>query len=152
VLAKREVAALGTSNAAGSIHLTSVLFLHEDGYVYVETSSVTRKARNVAARPRATFLVQARASTGRNLMVSGEGDARVVDGEEAQELNRRVRAKYLVPDAMDPIERAWSTIDDVALELTPTTWRSWTGALLHEEARKELGDALTYEQAWLPDD
>jgi nitroimidazol reductase NimA-like FMN-containing flavoprotein (pyridoxamine 5'-phosphate oxidase superfamily) len=152
VLSKRVTAALGTLNEDGSIHLTYVLFLHEDGHVYVETSSVTRKARNVAGRASATFLVQARASSGRTLMVAGEGRAKVVAGEEAQEINRRLRAKYLVPDALDAIERAWSKLDDVALELAPRTWRSWTGTLLHEEATAELGDAITYDQAWLPDD
>jgi nitroimidazol reductase NimA-like FMN-containing flavoprotein (pyridoxamine 5'-phosphate oxidase superfamily) len=149
VLSKRVAAALGTLNENGSVHLTYVLFLHEDGRVYVETSSVTKKARNIAARPTATFLVQGEASTGRGLMVSGEGAARIVDGAEAQEINRRLRAKYLVPDALDPIERAWSKLDDVALELTPATWRSWTGDLLHREAVAELGTAMSYEEAWI---
>ncbi len=143
---------MGTLNEDGSIHLTYVLFLHDQGRVYVETSSVTRKARNVRARPTTTFLVQARASTGRTLMVAGEGVARVIDGADAQELNRRLRAKYLVPGATEAIERAWSKLDDVALELSPRTWRSWTGTLLHQEARNELGSAMTYEQAWLPDE
>jgi hypothetical protein len=80
VLSNREVAALGTLNADGSVHLTYVLFLLQDARVYVETSSVTRKASNVAARPTAGVLVQGRASSGRNLMVSGEGDARVIRG------------------------------------------------------------------------
>jgi hypothetical protein len=40
----------------------------------------------------------------------------------------------------------------VALELSPRTWRSWTGTLLHEEAIEELGPAITHDQAWLADD
>jgi nitroimidazol reductase NimA-like FMN-containing flavoprotein (pyridoxamine 5'-phosphate oxidase superfamily) len=152
VLSRREVAALGTLNADGSVHLTYVLFLHEAGRVYVETSSVTRKARNVTARPRATFLVQGQASTGRNLMVSGEGDARVIVGDEALELNRRVRAKYVVPEARDALDRAWSPLDDVALELSPRAWRSWTGTVLHEVASTELGPAMPYGDIWLDDD
>jgi hypothetical protein len=151
VLARREVAALGTRNADGSIHLAYVLFLHEDGRVFVETSSVTRKAANVEARPTATILVQGRASSGRHLMVSGEGDARVIRGTEAQGVNRRVRAKYIVEGARDALERAWGKLDDVALEITPARWRSWTGTLLHEAAAAELGD-IAYEDAWIPDD
>jgi nitroimidazol reductase NimA-like FMN-containing flavoprotein (pyridoxamine 5'-phosphate oxidase superfamily) len=152
VLGKRVSAALGTLNEDGSIHLTYVLFLHEGDRVYVETSSVTRKARNVAARPTASVLVQGRASTGRNLMVAGEGRARVIDGDAAQEINRRLRAKYLVPEALEPIGRAWSKLDDVAIELEPERLRSWTGTLLHREAIEELGPSISYEDAWLSDD
>src|SRR5262245_49766700 len=151
VLEARVAAALGTLNESGTVHLTYVLFLHEEGRVFVETSSVTRKARNVEARGTATFLVQGPASTGRNCMVAGEGDARVIRGEEAQAVNRRVRAKYLVPEALDAIERAWSPLDDVALELRPQRWRSWVGTLLHQDAIEQLGPNMSYEQVWKPD-
>jgi nitroimidazol reductase NimA-like FMN-containing flavoprotein (pyridoxamine 5'-phosphate oxidase superfamily) len=151
VLEQRMAGALGTVNADGTVHLTYVLFLHEDGRLYVETSSVTRKARNIERRPTASLLVQGAASTGRNLMVAGEGPARVLHGETAQEINRRLRAKYLVEAAREPIERAWSKLDDVALELRPDRWRSWTGTLLHREATQELGPTMTYEDAWIAD-
>ncbi|MGZ5352477.1 MAG: pyridoxamine 5'-phosphate oxidase family protein [Actinomycetota bacterium] len=49
VLSKRVVATVGTTNADGSIHLAYVLFLFEDDRILIETSSVTRKARNVAS-------------------------------------------------------------------------------------------------------
>ena len=69
-----------TLNEDGSIHLAFVLFLHHDGRLYFETAPVTRKARNAARGGWASMLVQGRASTGRNLMVSAEGTARVLDG------------------------------------------------------------------------
>src|SRR5262245_23136775 len=50
VLAARGVTALGTLNDDGSIHLTYLLFLYEDGRFFLETASSTRKAQNVAAR------------------------------------------------------------------------------------------------------
>ncbi|MGZ8606882.1 MAG: pyridoxamine 5'-phosphate oxidase family protein [Actinomycetota bacterium] len=150
VLSKRVVATVGTTNADGSIHLAYVLFLFEDDRILIETSSVTRKARNVASRPAASFLVQGRASSGRMAMVSGEGTARLLEGDEAQQRNRRLRAKYLVPDVLDAIERAWAPLDDVTIEITPARWRSWTGTLLHREAERELGG--DYAGAWLPDE
>jgi hypothetical protein len=52
-------------------------------------------------------------------MVAAEGGAAVIDGSRAQDINRRLRAKYLVPGALDAIERAWSKLDDVAPELSP---------------------------------
>jgi len=77
VLAQRLSAAVGTLNEDGSIHLAYVIFLFADGRLYFETSSVTRKARNAAARPQASMLIQGKASTGRGLMVAAEG--RVAD-------------------------------------------------------------------------
>jgi general stress protein 26 len=64
VLAGRLVATVGTHNEDGSIHLAYVLFLHHDGRLYFETSSVTRKARNAEADGSASMIVQGRASTG----------------------------------------------------------------------------------------
>jgi PPOX class probable F420-dependent enzyme len=150
VLARRLVATVGTRNQDGSIHLAYVLFLHHDGRLYFETSSVTRKARNAEADGSASMIVQGRASTGRSLMVAAEGTARVVRGAEAHDLNHRLRAKYITPAALDGIDRAWGRIDDVAVEITPATWRSWTGSVLHEQTQQEL--AVAYEDAWLADD
>lgn len=147
VLGQRVSAALGTLNEDGSIHLTYVIFLHEAGRLYLETSSVTRKARNVTARARATMMVQGRASTGRSLMVAAEGIARVIHGPEAEAINHRLRAKYIKPEAIDAIDRAWGRLDDVSIEITPRRWRSWTGDVLHEETEKELEGS--YDDAWI---
>jgi hypothetical protein len=149
VLSQRRSAALGTLNEDGSVHLTYVIFLFEAGRLYLETASVTRKARNVSARARATMMVQGVATTGRSLMVSAEGIGRVIGGTEAQEVNRRLRAKYIRPEALDGIDRAWGRLDDVAIEITPRRWRSWTGDVLHAETQKELD--IAYDEAWLPD-
>ena len=80
VLEQRGIATLGTLNEDGSVHLAYVIFLHEAERLYLETSSVTRKARNIQDRKRASLLVEGRASTGRSLMVSAEGTARVISG------------------------------------------------------------------------
>ena len=76
----------------------------------------------------------------------------MIGGPEAQEIDRRLRAKYLVPDAREAIERAWSPSDDVALELNPLRWRSWTATVLHRVAIEQLGSAAAYEGAWLSDE
>src|SRR5215510_14798121 len=83
VLAQRLVAALGTLNHDGSVHLAYVIFLFADGRFYIETSSVTRKARNAAARQHAMLLIQGVGSEGRNLMLSAEGSARIPHGNDA---------------------------------------------------------------------
>lgn len=149
VLAQRAIATIGTLNEDGSVHLAYVIFLFEDGRFRLETSSVTKKARNVAARGKASIIVSGRASTGRSLMVLAEGTARIVDAPESVELNRRILAKYVVPDAVDDLNTVWSRFDDVTIELVPTRWRSWTNTLLRAEA--EAGTGRDYEEIWKPD-
>jgi nitroimidazol reductase NimA-like FMN-containing flavoprotein (pyridoxamine 5'-phosphate oxidase superfamily) len=149
VLGQRLSAAVGTINDDGSVHLAFVIFLFDQGRLYLETSSTTRKARNAVARPTASMLVQGVAATGRHLMVSAEGPARVLSGDEAHAVNHRLRAKYIKPEALDAVDRAWGKLDDVAIEISPARWRSWTGGLLHEETQRELD--MPYDDAWLPD-
>ncbi|MCI0687137.1 MAG: pyridoxamine 5'-phosphate oxidase family protein [Sporichthyaceae bacterium] len=128
VLAMRLAATVGTLNEDGSIHLAYVIFLHEEGRLYFETASITRKARNAQARGRASMLVQGRASTGTSLMVAAEGLATVITGSRAHEINERLRAKYIKPEALDGVNQAWGPLDDVAVEIDPQTWRSWTSS------------------------
>jgi len=149
VLGQRGVAAIGTLNEDGSIHLAFVIYLHEGGRLFFETSSVTRKARNAAARSKATFLVHGTASSGRSVMVSGEGEARVIQADEAAAINRRIRIKYVTDDAIEGIDQAWTKLDDVAIEVTPQRWRSRTGAVLREQTERAAG--LDYDATWRED-
>src|SRR5262245_48367561 len=147
VLASQGTAAVGTVNADGSVHLAYVIFLHRDGRTYFETASVTRKARNVRRTGRLSMLVQGTPSTGRQLMVSLEGTGRVIDGDEARRINHALRAKYIKPEALDEIDRAWNTFDDVAVELIADRVRSWTGTIMYAETQQHL--SLPYDSVWL---
>jgi len=147
VLAMRLAAAVGTLNEDGSIHLAYVIFLHEDGRLYFETSSVTRKARNAQDRGRATMLIQGQASTGTHLMVAAEGDATVIAGSRAHEINERLRAKYIRPEALGEINQAWGPLDDLAVEIVPRAWRSWTSGPFHEHTQQTL--TSEYDDAWI---
>ena len=148
VLGQRLTAAVGTLNEDGSVHLAHVIFLHHEGRLYFETSSTTRKARNAARRGHLSMLVQGRAGTGRNLMVAAEGTARMIEGDEAHRINHLLRAKYIKPSALPDIDRAWGALDDVAVELEPRRWRSWTGSVLHEVTSRDL--SVPYADVWLP--
>jgi hypothetical protein len=151
VLAKRLTATIGTLNDDGSIHLAYVIFLFEDGRFYCETASLTRKARNVRARPSASFIVEGFASSGRRIMAENEGHARLIEGVAALEVNRRLRAKYITAQALDRVDAAWNKLDDVAIEITPgPRWRSWCGATFAEETAAAVGGAM--QGVWLPDD
>lgn len=149
VLAQRLVATIGTINPDGSVHLAYVLFDYHEDRLYFETSSLTRKARNAERTGAASAIVQGEATGGRSLMVSLEGTARVIHGAEAHAINHRLRARYIKPEALPAVDRAWTEFDDVAVELTPRRVRSWTGTALHAETQKEL--TVPYEEIWRSD-
>jgi PPOX class probable F420-dependent enzyme len=146
VLGQRLSAALGTLNDDGSIHLTYLLFLYEGGRFMLETASSTRKARNIAARGTASILVHGTAASGRSLMVEAEGRAKLVPLPEAHEVNHRIRAKYVLPDDVEDLDRVWGRFDDVSIEITPDRWRSWTGSVLASTTEAALG--RSYESIW----
>ena len=127
ILTGRFIASLGTENEDGSIHLTAVWYLFDGGCLYVATSSRTRKARNVTARPKASLMVDIRepASEERGLVALCTVD--VIAGESSTEINARIHGRYMSKAALaDP--RAGGTmaaLDDITLKLTPTGWYAW---------------------------
>jgi hypothetical protein len=122
-----------------------VLFLWEGGKLYFETASMTKKARNVAARSTASFAIE-----GEGFMAMAEGAGRIIDGDDAHAINHRLRQKYLTRAAVDTVGAAWGTVDDVAVEITPMKWRSWSNDALSELGRSSAGE-LAPSEWWVPD-
>ena len=110
----------------GGIHLTPIWFLFEDDRFSFGSSSSTRKVTNAQRNPSASVVVDAR-EPGRERWVSATGTVEILGGAEAQEVNRRIRQRYLTPAALadERIEPGFAAADDVTLRLTPTDWRSW---------------------------
>ena len=128
----RHIATLGTENSDGSIHLTAVWYLFESGALYVATSSKTQKARNVAARPKASLMVDAR-KPGTERGVTAAGRVDVLSGEQSKEINRRIHSRYLSAAAIsDPhVGAVFASFDDVTYDSRPFhgsrgTWQYWT--------------------------
>jgi len=144
-LARRINATIGTLNPDGSIHLAFVLFLWEGGKLYFETASMTKKARNIAARSTASFAFE-----GKGFMAMAEGVGRIIDGSEAQVINGRLRRKYLTERAVETVGAAWGTVDDVAVEITPTKWRSWSNEVLGDLGQDAAGE-LAPSEWWVAD-
>lgn len=115
-------AVVGTINPDGSIHLAFVIFLWEEGKFYFETNSMTRKAKNVVLNSTASFAIDPP-----DFMAMAEGQARLIEGDQAHAINQRLRAKYMSPERAATVGAAWGSIDDVSVEITPTKWRSWDG-------------------------
>ncbi len=135
LLRGRYIASLGTENADGSIHLTAVWYLFEDGCLYVATSSKTQKGRNVAARPKASLMVDVR-KPGAERGVTAACKVDVISGKQSQEINRRIHSRYLSAAAMsDPqVGPVFASFDDVTIRLTPTSWITWDMAVLDAQA------------------
>ena len=131
----RYIATFGTENADGSIHLTAVWYLFDAGSLYVATSSRTQKARNVAARPKASLMVDVR-RPGAERGVTAAGSVEVISGDQSQEINRRIHSRYLSAAAIsDPhVGPVFASFDDVTLRLTPVSWTSWDMAVLDAQA------------------
>lgn len=135
LLRGRYVATLGTENADGTIHLTAVWYLFEDGCLFIATSSRTRKARNVIARPKASLMVDAR-KPGTEHGATAAGRVELISGGVSQEINRRLHSRYLSAAAMsDPhVGPVFESFDDVTIRLTPISWITWDMAVLDAQA------------------
>ena len=135
LLRGRYIATLGTENPDGTIHLTAVWYLFEDGYLFVATSSKSRKARNIVARAKASLMVDVR-KPGAERGVNGAGKAEVISGEQSREINRRIHSRYMSAAAMsDPhIEPVFASFDDVTIRITPGSWTPWNMAELDAQA------------------
>ena len=135
LLRGRHIATLGTENENGSIHLTAVWYLFEDGNLFIATSSRTRKARNVAARAKASLMVDAR-KPGTERGVTAAGSVQLISGERSREINWRLHSRYLSAAAMaDPhVGPVFAAFDDVTIQLRPLAWTTWDMAELDAQA------------------
>lgn len=135
LLRGRYIATLATENADSTIHLTAVWYLFEDGYLFIATSSKSRKARNVAARAKASLMVDVR-KPGAERGVTGMGKAELISGEPSSKINRRIHARYMSTAAMsDPhIEPLFASFDDVTVRIAPDSWITWDMSVLDAQA------------------
>ena len=130
-LSGRHIGTVATENADGSIHMTAVWYLFQDGNFYIATSSKTQKAKNLAARPKASLMVDSR-KPGKERGVTAIGRSELVSGKESQEINHRIHSRYLSSTALaDPkVGQVFAGFDDVTIRIVPDSWISWDMAAL----------------------
>jgi PPOX class probable F420-dependent enzyme len=135
LLQGRYIATLGTENPDGTIHLTAVWYLFEDGCLFIATSSKTQKARNLLARPKASLMVDAR-KPGAERGVTAAGSVELISDHRSQEINRRIHGRFLSAAALsDPhIGPVFASFDDVTIRLSPLSWITWDMAALDAQA------------------
>ena len=119
----RHYATLATFNEDGSIHLTPVWYLFEDGCFFVGTAA-DRKLKNILARPKASLMVDSR-KQGSERWVSASGTAEVIRGERSQEINTRIHQRYLTKAGLEKMGPALVAASEAIICLTPNSWRSY---------------------------
>ena len=126
VLTGRYYATLATLNTDRTIHMTPVWFLFENDRLYVQSSSMSRKVKNIKDRPEVSLTVDVR-RMGSEKWVCAPGAAEIVGGEESKQLNAKILPRYLTKAALeDPsIGPVMAAGDDIIIVITPTTWRRW---------------------------
>ena len=129
LLEGRHYATLATQDPDGSLHLTPVWYLFRDERLFVGASSVSRKVRNVLARPSAALVVDIR-KPGSERWVSGSGPVTILRGDESRKVNSAIQERYLTAEALrdSRVGPVFAAADDVTLCIRPAKWRSWAAA------------------------
>jgi PPOX class probable F420-dependent enzyme len=143
-LSGRYIAALATLQGDGASYLTAIWYLYMDGAFYFPTSRGSRKARNIAARPRASVMVDSRAP---QLIrgVAARGQADLISREAAREMNRLIHRRYLTEKGLreSSLGRAVAEGDDVTIRLVAERWHTW-------DLSGPFGNVLTSAELVLP--
>ena len=139
LLSMTLIANLATMDENGGIHLLPMWFLRMGNEICIPTSHHTHKYRNLRARPHASVMIDI-SKAGLNLkgvLIRGQVD--LVDGEEAQRINRCIHLKYVTLDALkDPSVASYlSKGDDVTVKIHMDSLISWN--LSDSKAGRALG-------------
>jgi PPOX class probable F420-dependent enzyme len=131
----RYISTLATENTDGTMHLTAVWYVFEEGCLFVATSSKSRKARNVLARPKASLMVDVRKAAAER-GVTAVGRAEVISGDASREINRVIHMRYMSAAAISDahVGPVFASFDDVTIRLTPVSWFAWDMAVLDAQA------------------
>jgi PPOX class probable F420-dependent enzyme len=123
----RHYASLATQNDDGSMHLTPVWYLFEDGKFFISTNTFGRKFNNILARHQVSLMVDSRRTQGEEMWVSVSGKAGIIEGDESKEINTKIVKRYLTKAAMeDPdIGQVFVASDKATISLRPETVQSW---------------------------
>ena len=126
ILNGRYYATLATLNTDGSIHMTPVWFLFENDRLFVQTSSTSRKVKNIADRPEVSLTVDVR-RLGSEKWVCASGTAEIIRDKESKQITAKIHRRYLTKAALeDPrVGPVMAAGGDIIIAITPKTWRSW---------------------------
>lgn len=111
--------AAGESPTLSSLATPVWYAVEPDGALVLVTGGSSRKARLLAAAGRATFLVH---ESNPPRHAAADVDVELAAPDDA--VRRRITARYLPPEAVEPYLAATADADTVVVRLRPTRWRS----------------------------
>jgi nitroimidazol reductase NimA-like FMN-containing flavoprotein (pyridoxamine 5'-phosphate oxidase superfamily) len=137
VLRTQSTIVVGTVNSDEFVHMTPVWYLFADaGSIYFESSAATRKVRNIRRGSPVSVLAKGPAADGNTLVVLGQGRGRVIDEVDRVRLMKRLlRAKYLSEEGIGAVSGYLDMLDDVVVEITPSTWVTWASSAINDTIR-----------------
>ena len=121
-LERQPFAVLATHNPDGSVHVVPLSYIFEDGRFFFATSSSSRKARNLAARPDATVTVDDRSTL---QWVSATGTAELIRGRRSGEINARLYRRSWTEAGLETAGPLLEQTEDVTISITPRRWSAW---------------------------
>jgi nitroimidazol reductase NimA-like FMN-containing flavoprotein (pyridoxamine 5'-phosphate oxidase superfamily) len=127
LLSMTLIANLATIDEDGGVHLLPMWFLRMENDICIPTSSHTHKYRNLRARPCASVMIDV-SKAGLNFKGALiKGQVELVEGKEAQRINRSIHLKYGTPEALSESSVAsyLSKGDDVTLKVHMDRLISW---------------------------
>ena len=128
-LTEAPIARLASRNPDGTIHLAPAWFLYDDGYILIGTQLVTRKARNVAAEPQVTVLIDTQASPFKGVIMYGAAE---LDREDAAAKRVPIFAKYVTPERAEQMATGLAEqFEPVIIRVRPDRVISYDYAKLH---------------------
>lgn len=120
-------ATLATQNSDGTMHLTPVWYLFEDGRFLISSGLYARKYKNALERPQVSIMVDARRLQGSEEWVSVTGSAEMIHGDQSKDYHQKILKRYLTDAALeDPaVGGGFTAIGEVTLSVKPDSAITW---------------------------
>jgi PPOX class probable F420-dependent enzyme len=144
-LERQPFAMLATYNPDGSIHVVPLSYVFEKGRFFFATSSSSRKARNLAARPEATVTVDDRSTLE---WVSAMGTAELIRSQRSREINARLYRKSWTEAGLEIVGPLLERTEDVTIAITPRRWSAWDIQSTFFAALQDAGIPLDDAENW----
>ena len=127
LLSMTLIANLATIDEDGGVHLLPMWFLRMEDDICIPTSRHTHKYRNLRARSCASVMIDVSKAALNLKGVLIKGQVELVEGKEAQRINRSIHLKYVTPEALSEPSVASYLLkgDDVTLKVHMDRLISW---------------------------
>lgn len=126
LLDERHIAALGTLDRNGRIHVVPLWYRQDAGRILLPTGSGSRKAKNTRRSPYASVMIH-KAVAGADVQgVLIRGPVEIIEGPESARLNHSIYLRYISPEGLNqPAVSEALAADDITLGVTMEEVISW---------------------------